>query len=70
MNPKTEKLTSGAASEELEFKRMYQEMERSHIKPLWTDEAKILPRTPSRGPCPGSGNGRSSTGSRAARAIW
>ena len=29
-----------------EFDKMYQEMERSHIKPLWTEEIKILPRTP------------------------
>jgi len=31
---------------EREFEEMYQEMERSHIKPLWTAEAKILPRIP------------------------
>ena len=29
-----------------EFDKLYQEMERGHIKPLWTEEAKILPRTP------------------------
>jgi len=29
-----------------EFDKLYQEMERGHIKPLWTEEIKILPRTP------------------------
>jgi gentisate 1,2-dioxygenase len=29
-----------------EFAELYQEMERSHIEPLWRAEAKILPRTP------------------------
>jgi len=46
MNSKTENLTNGAPSVEAEFSRMYQEMERSHIKPLWADEARILPRSP------------------------
>src|SRR5665213_67295 len=45
MHPKTENLTNETASE-TEFNRMYQEMERTHIKPLWTDEARILPRSP------------------------
>ena len=45
MHPKTENLTSGTAAE-MEFNRMYQEMVRAHIKPLWTDEARILPRSP------------------------
>ncbi len=29
-----------------EFDKLYKEMECSHIKPLWTEEIKILPRTP------------------------
>ena len=48
MQSKTENLTNATAAE-MEFGRMYEEMERSHIKPLWTDEARILPRTPSPG---------------------
>src|SRR5258708_8023634 len=45
MHPKTENLTNGTAVK-MEFDKLYQEMERTHIKPLWTDEARILPRSP------------------------
>ena len=46
MKPKAQELTKSTISEELEFREMYSEMANSHIKPLWTDEARILPRSP------------------------
>ena len=53
-------------SVDAEFDKLYQEMARD-LKPLWTEEAKILPRTPQPELYLGFGNGRTCTGSRAGR---